>query len=290
MSMGRRLRERMAADGLVQVMAAHSPLSAVLAEEAGFGGLWASGFELSALYGLPDVSLVTMTQHLEMVRAIAERSSLPIVADIDTGFGNALNVIHAIRHYERAGAAAVVIEDKTFPKVTSLVADGRQELLPVAEFRDKIRAALEARQDADFLVIARTEALIAGLGEAEALRRAAAYESAGAHMILVHSKQKTPAEVESFVRAWSGRVPLVLVPTAYPDLTVARIRELGKVKMVIYGNHAIRAAVTEMQRVFSRILADGGIQSVNKEIVSVEEIFRLQRMERVKADEEKYLR
>lgn len=290
MSMGRRLRERMAADGLVQVMAAHSPLSAVLAEEAGFDGLWASGFELSALYGLPDVSLVTMTQHLEMVRAIAERSSLPIVADIDTGFGNALNVIHAIRHYERAGAAAVVIEDKTFPKVTSLVADGRQELLPVAEFRDKIRAALEARQDADFLVIARTEALIAGLGEAEALRRAAAYESAGAHMILVHSKQKTPAEVESFVRAWSGRVPLVLVPTAYPDLTVARIRELGKVKMVIYGNHAIRAAVTEMQRVFSRILADGGIQSVNKEIVSVEEIFRLQRMERVKADEEKYLR
>ncbi len=288
--MGRRLREKMAADGLVQVMAAHSPLSAVLAEEAGFDGLWASGFELSALYGLPDVSLVTMTQHLEMVRAIAERSSLPIVADIDTGFGNALNVIHAIRHYERAGAAAVVIEDKTFPKVTSLVTDGRQELLPVAEFRDKIRAALEARQDADFLVIARTEALIAGLGEAEALHRAAAYESAGAHMILVHSKQKTPAEVESFVHAWSGRAPLVLVPTAYPDLTVARIRELGKVKMVIYGNHAIRAAVTEMQRVFARILADGGIQSVNKEIVSVEEIFRLQRMERVKADEEKYLR
>ncbi len=290
LSAGRRLRERMATAGLAQVMAAHSPLSALLAEEAGFDGLWASGFELSALYGLPDVSLLSMTQHLEMVRAIADRCSLPIVADIDTGFGNALNVIHAIRHYERAGAAAVVIEDKTFPKVTSLVAGGRQDLLRVEEFQGKIRAALEARRNPDFLVIARTEALIAGLGESEALNRAAAYEAAGADMILVHSKQKTPAEVESFVRAWTGRAPLVLVPTAYPDLTVERIKALGKVKMVIYGNHAIRAAVTAMQRVFARIRAEGGIQGVNKDIVPVEEIFRLQRMDEVKADEEKYLR
>jgi phosphoenolpyruvate phosphomutase len=290
MSTGRRLRERMAAAGLVQVMAAHSPLSALLAEEAGFDGLWASGFELSALYGLPDVSLLSMTQHLEMVRAIAERCALPIVADIDTGFGNALNVIHAVRHYERAGAAAVVIEDKTFPKVTSLVAGGRQELLRTEEFQGKIRAALEARRDPDFLVIARTEALIAGLGEAETLRRASAYEAAGADMVLVHSKQKTPAEIESFVKAWAGRAPLVLVPTAYPDLTVERIRALGKVKMVIYGNHAIRAAVTAMQRVFARIRAEGGIQTINTEIASVEEIFRLQRMDQVKADEEKYLR
>ena len=76
-------------------MAAHSPLSARLAEEAGFDGLWASGFELSALYGLADVSLVSMTQHLDMVRAMAEQSSLPIVADIDTGFGNAINVIRS---------------------------------------------------------------------------------------------------------------------------------------------------------------------------------------------------
>jgi phosphoenolpyruvate phosphomutase len=290
MSAGRRLREKMAAAGLVQVMAAHSPLSALLAEEAGFDGIWASGFELSALYGLPDVSLLSMTQHLDMVRAMADRSALPIVADIDTGFGNALNVIHAVRHYERAGAAAVVIEDKTLPKVTSLAAGGRQELLRTEEFQGKIRAALEARRDPDFLVIARTEALIAGLDEAEALRRAAAYEAAGADMILVHSKQKTPAEVESFVRAWAGGTPLVLVPTAYPDLTVERIKALGKVEMVIYGNHAIRATVTAMQRVFARILRDGGIQNADKEIVSVGEIFRLQRMDQVKADEEKYLR
>jgi len=290
MSQGRVLRERMSERGLVHVMAAHSPLSALLAEEAGFDGLWASGFELSALFGLPDQSLVSMTQHLEMVRAMAERSSLPIVADIDTGFGNAINVIHAVGQYERAGAAAVVIEDKTFPKVTSLVAGGRQELLRLEEFQGKIEAALAARRDQDFLVIARTEALIAGLGEAEALKRAAAYEEAGADMILVHSKQKTPTEIESFVRAWSGKAPIVLVPTAYPELDAQRIQALGRVKMVIYGNHAIRAAVTAMQSVFARIRADGGIQNVHRDIVSVEEIFRLQGMAKVKADEMRFLR
>jgi phosphoenolpyruvate phosphomutase len=290
MSKGKILRQKMAETGLVHVMSAHSPLSARLAEEAGFDALWASGFELSALYGLPDVSLITMTQHLDMVRAMVEQSSLPLVADIDTGFGNALNVIYAIERYERAGAAAVVIEDKTFPKVTSLVAEGRQELLRMEEFQGKIEAACASRKDRDFLVIARTEALIAGLGEAEALKRAAAYEQAGADMILVHSKKKTLEEVESFVRAWQGKAPIVLVPTAYPEMNAARIKALGKVKMVIYGNHALRAAVTGMKDVFARIRSDGGIHNVHKDIVSVEEIFRLQGMDQVKADEKRFLR
>jgi phosphonopyruvate hydrolase len=231
-----------------------------------------------------------MTQHLDMLRAIAERTSLPIVADIDTGFGNAINVIHTIRQYERAGAAAVVIEDKTFPKVTSLIADGRQELLRAEEFQGKIAAAVAERKSPDFLVIARTEALIAGLGEAEALKRAKAYEEAGADMILIHSKQKTPAEVESFVRAWSGKAPVAVVPTAYPELNQARIKALGKIKMVIYGNHAIRAAVTAMKDVFARIRRDGGIHNVHNDVVSVEEIFRLQDMDQVKENEKRFLR
>jgi phosphoenolpyruvate phosphomutase len=290
MTSGKALRDGMAEKGLVHIMATHSPISALLAEEAGFDGLWASGFELSALYGLPDMSLVTMTQHLEMLRCIVGRSSLPVVADIDTGFGNALNVIHAIREYERTGAAAVVIEDKTFPKVTSLAAAGRQELARPEEFQGKIEAAVATRRDPDFLVIARTEALIAGQGEAEALRRAAAYEEAGADMILIHSRSKTPDEVESFVRAWGGRVPIAVVPTAYPEMNAPRIRALKKIGMVIYGNHAIRAAVTAMQDVFAAIIADQGIHSVQDRIVSVEEIFRLQGMDAAKADEARFLR
>jgi phosphoenolpyruvate phosphomutase len=289
MSKSKKLRENIAIRGLAHVMAAHSPLSARLAEEAGFDGLWASGFELSALYGLPDVSLISMTQHLDMVRAMAAHSSLPIIADIDTGFGNAINVIHAVRQYEQAGAAGIVIEDKTFPKVTSLIAEGRQELLRIEEFVGKIRAAVATRVDPDFLVIARTEALIAGFSEEEALRRALAYEAAGADMILIHSKQKTSDEVESFVRSWEGAVPIVIVPTAYPELSEERVKALGKIAIVIYGNHAIRAAVTAMQDVFARVIKDHGIHNVNKDIVSVEEIFRLQNMGQVKLDEAEFL-
>lgn len=275
---------------LVQVMATHSPLSARLAEEAGFDGLWASGFELSALYGLADVSLISMTQHLDMMRAIADMTTLPIVADIDTGFGNAVNVVHAVRAYERSGAGAVVIEDKTFPKVTSLVADGRQDLLRIEEFQGKVQAACTARTSDQFVVIARVEALIAGLGQAEALKRAKAYVEAGADMILIHSKQKTPDEIDAFIAAWDGSVPLVLVPTAYPEMTVDRMRASGKVGMAIWGNHAVRAAITAMQDIFSRILKDGGIHGVDKDIVPVTEVFRLQDMDRVKEIEQQFLR
>lgn len=290
MSPAKRLRARMAETGLVHIMAAHSPFSAILAEQAGFDGLWASGFELSALYGLPDMSLISMTQHLEMLRAIAGRTTLPIMADIDTGYGNAINVIHAIGEYERAGASAVVIEDKTFPKVTSLVAGGRQELLRVEEFQGKIGAAVATRRDPNFLVIARTEALIAGLGEAEALDRAKAYVKAGADMILIHSKKKDPSEIESFSRAWSGAVPLVIVPNAYPDLDAERVKALRNVHMMIYGNYGIRAAATAMRETFRRIIADGGVQNVHKDILPVEEIFRLQKMDEVKAAEARFLR
>ncbi|MCG8593252.1 MAG: phosphonopyruvate hydrolase [Kiloniellales bacterium] len=276
--------------GLVQIMATHSPLSARLAEEAGFDGLWASGFELSALLGLPDVSLITMSQHLEMLGQIQARCKLPIVADIDTGFGNAVNVVFAIQEYERAGATAIVIEDKTFPKVTSLAADGRQELLRIEEFQGKIEAACATRSAPGFLVIARTEALIAGLGQEEAHRRARAYVEAGADMVLVHSKQSTPDEIEAFIDAWDGAAPLVLVPTAYPEMTLARIRATGKVGMVIWGNHAIRPAVTAMQQAFARIIADGGIHEVDKDIVPVSEIFRLQDMDAVKKTEKRFLR
>ncbi|MCP4877323.1 MAG: phosphonopyruvate hydrolase [Gammaproteobacteria bacterium] len=284
------LREMIAGSDLTRIMAAHNPLSAMLVEEAGFDGIWASGFELSAANGLPDVSLVSMAEHLATMRAMAERTSLPIVADVDTGYGNAINILHTIEQYEGAGAAAVVIEDKIFPKVTSLIAGGRQELLRIEEFQGKIEAAVDARQDPDFLIIARDEALIAGLGEEVALERARKYAEAGADMILIHSKQKTPDEIESFITAWNGPVPIAIVPTAYPQMTEARAIALKKVKILIYGNHAIRASVTAMQKVFAQIIEDGGIHNVNDQIVPVSEIFRLQKMDQVIANEKKFLR
>src|SRR6266852_4339959 len=165
------LKEKVAAGPLVTLMSAHNPLSARLAEEAGFDGIWASGFELSAAYGVPDASLLSFSQHLDMTRAMIEQVSIPLVADLDTGYGNAINVPHVVGAYARAGAASVVIEDKTFPKDTSLLAGARQELVRVAEFQGKIAAARAASGKDDLLVIARTEALIADLGIEEALRR-----------------------------------------------------------------------------------------------------------------------
>jgi phosphoenolpyruvate phosphomutase len=284
------LRDRIAGGGLVTLMAAHNPLSARLAEEAGFDGIWASGFELSAAYGVPDASLLSFTTHLEMTRAIIEQVLVPLVADLDTGYGNAINVRHVVGAYARAGSAAVVIEDKTFPKDTSLLPGARQELVRVEEFQGKIAAAREAGAGHDLLVIARTEALIADLGIAEALRRGEAYAEAGAELLLIHSKRTNPDEIVAFTGRWPGRVPLVIVPTAYPQLTEAKIRALGKISIVIYANHAVRAAVGAMRETFAAIRRDGGIHRVDKRIASVEDIFELQRVAAMKAAEKKYLR
>src|SRR5215469_13344120 len=153
--MTNRLKDKLAGNELITLMSAHNPLSARLAEEAGFDGIWASGFELSAAYGVPDASLLSFTQHLDMTRAIVERVSVPVVADLDTGYGNAVNVTHVVSAYSRAGVAAVVIEDKIFPKDTSLLAGGRQDLVRVKELQGKVAAARATGSERDLLAIAR---------------------------------------------------------------------------------------------------------------------------------------
>ncbi len=282
------LRARMDVARPALAMAAHNPLAARLAAEAGFDAIWGSGFELSASHAVPDASILPMGTHLETMRAIGEAQDAPVVADLDTGFGSAVNVAYAVPRYAAAGVAAVVIEDKTFPKDSSLRPGGRQELVPLGEFRGKVEAA--RAHGGGMLVIARTEALIAGLGQEEALRRGAAYAEAGADAVLVHSKARTPDEVLAFCRAWPGRVPLVLVPTSYPELSFADVAALGKVGMIICGNHAIRAAAAAMRRVFRRILAEGGIAGVEAEIAPVAEIFALQGDARLREIERAYLR
>ncbi len=290
MSKAARLRQLLAEKPLVHIIGAHNPLGARLAAEAGFDGIWASGFELSAAQGVPDASIVTASQHLEVAAAMNQAVEIPIVADVDTGFGNAINVIDTVERYERAGLAALVIEDKTFPKDTSLLAGGRQELLRREEFAGKIEAAVASRQQSDFTIIARCEALIAGLGQDEARQRSEAYVEAGADAILIHSKAKTPDEIVEFVTNWRLPTPLVIVPTAYPQLTEADIAALEKVRLVIYGNHGVRAVATALQEVFGRIRADGGIHDVDGDIVPVERIFELQGVAKMKENEKRFLR
>lgn len=271
-------------------MAAHDPLGAKLVEEAGFDAVWGSGFELSASFGVPDASLITMTDQIETTRRMVETVRIPVIADFDTGFGNAINVHHAVRRYATAGISALVIEDKTYPKDTSLREGGRQQLVRIEEFQGKIEAAVSAGGEEGIVIIARVEALIAGLGIEEALARAAAYCDAGADMILIHSKAKTPYEIETFVGRWDGRRPIVIVPTAYPEFDEARAAATGKIGLVIYGNHGLRAAVAAMRQTFAQIRADGGAAAVDSRIATVKEIMELQGDAAMRELEKRFLR
>jgi phosphoenolpyruvate phosphomutase len=284
-----KMRAMLTRPGISVGVGAGDALSARLIDRAGFDFIWSSGFCISASYAVPDASLISMSQFLAAARSMNEVISIPIIADCDTGFGNANNVIYAVKKFEQSGVAGICLEDKKFPKDTSLLEGGRQELAPVEEFVGKIRAAKDTQQNSDFTVIARVEALIAGLGQEEALRRALRYVEAGADCILVHSKSNQPAEILEFVRNWDSPIPLVLVPTAYPSLTAKAIEELGKVKLVIYANQPLRAAVKAQEELLNEIKQAGGIHTVDGMMVPVSHIFELQGVPAMKENEKKYL-
>jgi phosphoenolpyruvate phosphomutase len=255
---------------------ARDALDARLIEEAQFDFVWASSFCISAANCVPDSSILSMTQFLNAARSMNEAVRLPVVFDADTGYGNEHNVAYATKRIEEAGLAALCIEDKVFPKQSSLRSGARHELLRLEEFARKIESAVSARRNEDFIVIARTEALIAGFGPEEALRRAHAYEEAGADCILLHSKSKSASEVVQCLRAWTGKARFVLVPTNYPDLIEPVIEELGNVAMVIYGNHSVRAAVKAVRGVLSEMRAAHGVHTVGDRLATLEEMFSLQ--------------
>ncbi len=290
MNKANKLRELLATNKLTKIVGAHNGVSAKLVERAGFDGVWASGLEISASYGIPDASLISMNQFLEAARSMNEVIDIPIVADCDTGYGNALNVMYMVKRYEEAGIAGVSIEEKKFPKDNSLLAGGRQELLRVEEFEGKIEAAKAAQKNSDFMIIARIEALIAGWGQEEAQMRAHRYAEAGADAILIHSKSSDPGEVLEFINNWDLDLPLVLVPTNYPSLTEKDIVEMGKVKLVIYANHGLRAAIKAMENIFAKIKNDGGIYDLDGLIDPVSHVFEIQGVPELKENEKIFLR
>lgn len=280
------LREHLASGRILKIMGAHNGLGAKLIERHGFDGIWASGLEVSTAYALPDANILTMTETLEAARAINDATRLPVVCDCDTGYGNASNVKHMVKRYEAAGLAAVVIEDKHFPKVNSFV-PGKQDLVSIEEFCGKIRAAKEVQQDPDFMVIARIEALIAGWGLEEALRRAHAYADAGVDGIVIHSKSSMPEEVFAFSRRWNRKLPLVAIPTTYYAVTDSDLQREG-FSMAIYANHGLRAAIRAMDQTFKTIAETGTTAAVEKTIASMKEVFELQGMGGVREDERKF--
>jgi phosphoenolpyruvate phosphomutase len=267
---------------------AHSGLSAKIVEEAGFRGIWGSGLSISAAMGVRDNNEASWTQVLEILEFMSDNTTIPILLDGDTGYGNFNNMRRLVAKLEQRGIAAVCIEDKVFPKTNSFIKGEAQPLADPEEFCGKIKAGKDAQRDDDFCIVARTEALIAGWGLAEALKRAEAYRQAGADAILCHSKLAKPDEILAFMKEWAGRLPVVIVPTMYWATPTQAFRDAG-VSMVIWANHILRASIKAMQETAVHLVQRESLAAIENDLPAVKEIFRLQGMDEYDRWEEAYL-
>lgn len=270
------------------IMEAHNGISAKVVEEAGFKGIWASGLTLSASLGVRDNNEASWTQILDVLEFMSDSSTIPILFDGDTGFGNFNNARILVRKLEQREIAGVCIEDKQFPKTNSFLGSERQLLADVDEFCGKIKAMKDVQKHDDFTVIARVEAFIAGWGLEEVLRRAEAYRKAGADAVLIHSKRSDYAEIESFMKEWGGRLPVVIVPTKYYSVPTQKYRETD-ISLVIWANHIMRSAVTAMQKTARQIFEDESLINVEGKVAPINELFRLQGAMELEEAEKKYL-
>jgi len=281
------LRELLTSPDLCFLMEAHSALSAKIAEEAGFEGLWASGLSVSAALGVRDSNEASWTQVLEVLEFMADATTVPILLDGDTGYGNFNNFRRLVAKLGQRGIAGVCIEDKLFPKTNSFLG-ANQPLADVDEFCGKIKAGKDSQTDPDFVIVARIEALVSGLGMDEALRRAEAYHDAGADALLIHSKRSTATEVLEFCRAWEQRCPVVLVPTKYYATPTSRFRDAG-VSAVIWANHNLRASITAMRRTCEVLRAEESLISVEDEVAPLADVFALAGNAELEQAEKRYV-
>ncbi len=283
-----RLRQMLQSSELEFILEAHNGISARIVEEAGFKGIWASGLAISAQFGVRDNNEASWTQVVDVLEFMSDVTSIPILLDGDTGYGNFNNMRRLVRKLEQRDVAGVCIEDKIFPKTNSFIGGERQPLADVNEFCGKIAAGKDSQIDDDFSIVARVEALIAGWDIAEALRRGEAYRQAGADAILIHSKLSRPDQILEFAREWANRSPLVIVPTKYYSTPTEAFRR-AKISLVIWANHMIRSAVSTMQSTARQIYAAESLADVEDKVASVDEIFRLQGADELEAAEERYL-
>jgi len=283
------LRKNLEAGGrMLRGVEVHSGLSAVIAEharavrangqEVQYDFMWGSSLTQSTIRGKPDIELVSTDARIAMIHEAFEVSSLPMIYDGDSG-GLPEIFAHTVRSLERIGVSAVIIEDKQGLKQNSLFGtDREQSLLPIADFNKKLQAGKAALEGKEFMVIARIEALIAGLGEKVALERAKAYiEDGGADGIMIHSKEKSPDEIYSFMEAYAKfpkKVPLVVVPSSYNTATETELERRGA-SFCIYANQLLRAAYPAMMDVAESMLKNERSQEVDNQIMGIKKVLTL---------------
>ncbi|MGH7840184.1 MAG: isocitrate lyase/PEP mutase family protein [Candidatus Binataceae bacterium] len=216
-TVGQRLRELLGAPAMLVAPFVYDCLQARIAEQTGFDAVYMTGFGTAAARGFPDLGLLTMSEMVQNVRAIARAVSIPVICDADTGYGNPLNVARTVREYEQAGAAALHLEDQVFPKKCGFLA-GKQ-VIPLAAMVPKVRAACDARRDPDFVIIARTDALAVN-GWDDVVQRARAYRAAGADLIFVDGI-RTLEDLRNYA-AKLGDLPLLYNGALLPVAELAR--------------------------------------------------------------------
>ena len=251
-------------------------LSALLAEKWKFDFVWVSSFCCSAAAGLPDAGIIGPEDILNVVRCVGRSIDLPIVTDLDSGYGDAVKVFHVVEAMARAGVAALCIEDNPTSKRCSLYEGYDRVLVSPEEHIARLRAAKVAIQQArsSCRIIARTEALVAGMGVKEALRRATAYADAGADAVFIQSLDATGNEVLTFGRKWQRRTPIFIAPTRLPQITKKDFANAG-ISHPIFANQGSRAAHAAMDRTFGALAQGESAAAAGSEISSVTTIASL---------------
>ena len=269
--MRRRLKTLVDRRDAMIVPGAANALSARIIEDLGFEAIYVTGAGLSNTnLGLPDMGLLTVTELVDTTSRIADVTSLPLVVDMDTGFGNALNVYRTVRTLERAGAAALQIEDQVFPKRCGHFSG--KEVIPLDEMLNKLKAALDARQDSNLQIIARTDSR-AGAGIEHALERANAFMDVGADIVFVEA----PVNRDEIARIAAMKAPQVInivIGGNTPMLSLSELKTLG-VSMVLYANAGLQASVLAMQEVLGHLLAKGSLTDIGDRLASFSERQRL---------------
>ena len=286
MSPGAKLRKLLAGERIVVGGGAHDALSARIVEQTGYPMCVVTGAGVSMCRGYPDVGLVTMEEMVRNARYIAEAIEIPIVVDADNGYGNAINARRTVREFERAGVAGIHIEDQVWPKRCGHMFG--KKLIPAEEMVQKIRAALEARRDPDFVIIARCDALLVE-GLDQALERGEAYIKAGADMLWLEMRESLD-EIKAIAERFRGRIPLVFnhSPSGMvPRLPVAELEAMG-FKTACFYVHALMAACKTMQEVLREIKETGNSLTVWDRMVSFEEFWNIAGLPEIRELEKKY--
>lgn len=283
---GTRLRQRLASGGIVVAPGAHDALTARIVERAGFEVVYFTGAGFSYTHlGAPDIGLVSLTETVWRVGALASATTLPIIADADTGYGNFLNVARSVREIERAGAAAIQLEDQVFPKRCGHLAG--KALVTADEMVGRIQAALDSRKHPDLLIIARTDAR-GPAGLEAALERARQYHEAGADVLFVEAPQ-TREELALIARTLDAPLVANMVEGGKtPMLSAAELESMGY-RLVIFPGAAVRMAAGATLRLMEVLRRTGTTAEVAEQMLSFRELNELLGLAAYQEQERRYL-